>query len=146
MPFIIYKMRSIAFIILHCSATRCDRRYSFDDCKRDHVKNRKFKDIGYHWYIERDGTICKGRPEEQAGAHCKERNKHSIGVCYEGGLDENGRPADTRTQAQKDSLFDLLIQLHQRYPRAVIMGHHEFNPLKDCPCFDAEEYRQIFST
>lgn len=138
-------MRSVAFIILHCSATRCDRRYTFEDCKRDHIKNRKFKDIGYHYYIEKDGTVHKGRPEEMVGAHCVTRNRHSIGVCYEGGLDENGIDADTRTEAQKDALLDLLIQLHRRYPQAVIMGHNEFNPLKPCPCFDAEEYRTIFS-
>ncbi|MBR1542433.1 MAG: N-acetylmuramoyl-L-alanine amidase [Bacteroidaceae bacterium] len=137
-------MRSIAFIILHCSATRCDQSYSFEACKRDHLK-RGFTDIGYHWYIECDGTVHEGRKEELVGAHCKERNKHSIGVCYEGGLNENGQFADTRTEAQKDSLLDLLIQLHQRYPEAVITGHNEFNPHKACPCFDAEEYRAIFS-
>ena len=136
-------MRSIAYIILHCSATRCDQRYSFESCKRDHLK-RGFTDIGYHWYIERDGTTFRGRPEEIVGAHCVDRNKHSIGVCYEGGLDENGEFADTRTEAQKDSLLDLLIKLHEKYPQAVIMGHNEFNPTKACPCFDAEEYRMIF--
>ena len=138
-------MRSIAFIILHCSATRCDRRYTFQECKRDHVDNRRFKDIGYHYYIEMDGSIHKGRPESMVGAHCLNRNKHSIGICYEGGLDKYGKPADTRTEAQCRSLVKLLKELKKDYPEAVIMGHREFDPTKDCPCFDAEEYRKIFS-
>ncbi len=138
-------MRSIAFIILHCSATRCDRRYTFEDCRYDHIRHRRFKDIGYHYYIELDGSIRKGRPEEMIGAHCLGRNKHSIGICYEGGLDEYGIPADTRTEAQKRSLMKLLTELKATYPRATIMGHCEFDFRKACPSFDAEEYRAVFA-
>jgi ABC-type cobalamin transport system ATPase subunit len=59
------------------------------------------------------------------------------------GLDIRGQPADTRTVAQKASLRKLLEQLHERYPRAVIVGHHDLNPLKACPCFDAaHEYKR----
>ena len=61
-------------------------------------------------------------------------NSHSIGVCYEGGLDIRGQPADTRTAEQKASLRRLLEDLHQRYPHALIVGHHDLNPHKDCPC------------
>ena len=68
------------------------------------------------------------------GAHCLNHNAHSIGVCYEGGLDIRGQPADTRTEAQKKSLRWLLRQLRRSYPRAMIVGHHDLNPDKDCPC------------
>ena len=61
-------------------------------------------------------------------------NAHSIGVCYEGGLDIRGQPADTRTEAQKKALRWLLRQLRRSYPRALIVGHHDLNPRKDCPC------------
>ncbi|MBR1506126.1 MAG: N-acetylmuramoyl-L-alanine amidase, partial [Prevotella sp.] len=91
--------------------------------------------IGYHYVIRRDGTIERGRAEEMVGAHCVGHNSHSIGVCYEGGLDIRGRPADTRTEAQRRTLRKLLEQLHRAYPRALIVGHHDLNPQKDCPCF-----------
>jgi N-acetyl-anhydromuramyl-L-alanine amidase AmpD len=68
------------------------------------------------------------------GAHCLNHNAHSIGVCYEGGLDIRGQPADTRTEAQKKSLRWLLRQLRRSYPRAMIVGHHDLNPQKSCPC------------
>ena len=61
-------------------------------------------------------------------------NQHSIGVCYEGGLDIRGQPDDTRTEAQKATLRRLLEGLHRRYPHALIVGHHDLNPHKDCPC------------
>ncbi len=46
---------------------------------------RGFTDIGYHWYITRDGKIHKGRDEAKIGAHTTGQNSHSIGVCYCGG-------------------------------------------------------------
>jgi N-acetyl-anhydromuramyl-L-alanine amidase AmpD len=84
--------------------------------------------------IRRDGEIEPGRPEWLTGAHCKNHNAHSIGICYEGGLNIRGQPEDTRTEAQKVSMRRLLEDLHRRYPRAIIIGHHDLNPLKDCPC------------
>ena len=101
--------------------------------------------IGYHYVIRRDGSIEKGRPEWLIGAHCMNHNAHSIGICYEGGLDIRGDPADTRTEAQKVAMRQLLEDLHKRYPRAVIVGHHDLNPHKDCPCIPnvAREYADM---
>ena len=56
-----------------------------------------------------------------------------------------GQPADTRTEAQKAALRQLLEELHARYPRAVILGHHDLNPLKACPSIEnvAREYADL---
>lgn len=110
---------------------------------------RGWKDIGYHYYITRDGAVHKGRALERVGAHCKGHNKHSIGVCYEGGLDMAGNAADTRTKAQCRSMRRLLEELHERFPDAIVMGHRDLSPdldgngriepdewMKQCPCFD----------
>ena len=141
-------MRTITLIIIHCSATKAGQRYGFGQCREDHLK-RGWKDIGYHYYITRDGVVHRGRPEGQVGAHCKGHNKHSIGVCYEGGLDMDGVACDTRTTAQRRSLRALLEELHERYPDAIIMGHRDLSPdldgnghiepdewMKQCPGFD----------
>lgn len=143
-------MRKITLIILHCSGSRCDRRYTFEQCRHDHIHNNHWDDIGYHYYVELDGTIHHGRPESIKGAHVKNHNNHSIGVCYEGGLDANCNPADTRTPEQKASLLSLLTELHARFPRAIILGHRDLSPdlngdskitpnefIKQCPCLDA---------
>ena len=128
-------MRAITLIIIHCSAVKPDQTSSRDEIDEWH-KERGWKyGIGYHYVIRRDGTIERGRAEEMVGAHCVGHNSHSIGVCYEGGLDIRGRPADTRTEAQRRTLRKLLEQLHRAYPRALIVGHHDLNPQKDCPCF-----------
>ena len=130
-------MRTITLIIIHCSATPQGVRLSFDDCQRDHIRHRGFNDIGYHFYVTRDGEIHRGRPYERIGAHCRNHNRHSLGICYEGGLTASGQPADTRTLHQKASLVALLHELKRVFPRALIVGHHDLNPMKNCPCFDA---------
>ena len=101
--------------------------------------------IGYHYVIRRNGEIEPGRPEWQVGAHCVNHNAHSIGVCYEGGLDIRGQPADTRTAEQKAAMRTLLEQLHRRYPRAMIVGHRDLNPAKKCPGYEnvAQEYADL---
>ena len=121
-------------MIIHCSAVRPDQQSSVAQIDSWHRKRGFHLGVGYHYVIRRDGEIEKGRPEWLTGAHCKNHNAHSIGICYEGGLNIRGQPDDTRTEAQKAAMRRLLEELHQRYPRAIIIGHHDLNPLKDCPC------------
>ena len=135
--------REVTLLVVHCSATRCDRHFSVEALRRSHLA-RGFADIGYHFYITRDGEIHRGRALEKVGAHCRNHNTHSVGVCYEGGLDANGKPKDTRTVNQKGSLLALLRELRRQFPKALIVGHHDLNPMKECPCFDCvAEYREL---
>ena len=135
--------RAITMLIVHCSAVRPGQRSSAEDIDQWH-KDRGWKGIGYHFVVRRDGTIEKGRPVEEVGAHCYPHNRHSIGICYEGGLDEQGVADDTRTPEQKRVLRELLEELHQRYPEAVIVGHRDLTHDRDCPCFDAiPEYQDL---
>ena len=128
-------MRTITLIIIHCSATPDGSSLSFEECRRDHIMHRHFRDIGYHFYITRDGTVHDGRPIEKVGAHCEGHNSHSIGICYEGGLNVNGKPADTRTEAQRKAMKSLIERMHRLFPKALVVGHHDLNPRKACPCF-----------
>ncbi|GAB6866958.1 hypothetical protein JCM10556A_36350 [Bacteroides acidifaciens] len=92
-------MRKIDLIVIHCSATREDRSLTPDDLETMH-RRRGFNGTGYHYYIRKDGTVHLTRPIDRIGAHARGFNAQSIGVCYEGGLDCRGCPADTRTRAQ----------------------------------------------
>lgn len=136
-------MRTITLIIIHCSATPEGKDYTVQDIDRWH-KARGWNGIGYHYVIYRDGSIHKGRPEEQVGAHCLNHNKHSIGICYIGGMTADNKTAkDTRTPEQKAAIRALLVELKQSYPRALIMGHNVFAN-KACPCYDAaKEYADL---
>lgn len=149
-------MRTINLIVDHCSATKEGQHFTAADIDRWH-RERGFRCIGYHYVVLLDGTIEKGRSDWQIGAHVKGHNKDSIGVCYIGGLDANGKPKDTRTPSQKEALLKLHKELKTKFPNAEIIGHRDLSPdldgdgvvekhewLKACPCYDAKnEYNEI---
>ena len=136
-------MRKIDLIVIHCSATRCNRSFPVTALIRCHAD--RFGFTGYHYYITRDGQTYQTRHEQLVGAHAKGYNGHSLGVCYEGGLNANGKPADTRTPRQKEALLKLLRRLKAEHPDARILGHRDLpNVHKDCPCFNAiNEYQSL---
>ena len=143
-------MRPIKLIVIHCSATREDREfteYDLDICHR----RRGFNGTGYHFYIRKNGDIKSTRPLERIGAHTRGFNKESIGICYEGGLDGHGCPADTRTPEQRAALRLLVHQLFETFPGSRVCGHRDLSPdrngngeiepeewIKACPCFEVK--------
>ena len=141
-------MREINLIVVHCSATRADRDFTENDLEVCH-RHRGFNGAGYHFYIRKNGDIKNTRPLEKPGAHALGYNEHSIGICYEGGLDVRYRPADTRTEWQKHSLRVLIRTLLMDYPGCRVCGHRDLSPdrngdgrispeewVKECPCFE----------
>ena len=137
--------RKINLIVIHCSATRSNQRFTVEMLKACHNARFNGKGIGYHYFIEKDGQVFQTRDENEIGMHARHYNAHSIGICYEGGLDEKGRPADTRTPAQRAALIALLRSLKIDYPDAEIMGHCELEGVhKACPSFSCSEYRDYF--
>ena len=129
-------MRTITLIVVHCSANKAGSVLRMAGIDRYH-RSLGWKGCGYHYVIPTDGTVEVGRNEAEVGAHCRNHNRHSIGVCYIGGLSAEGKPEDTRTEAQRTALRKLLGTLHRKYPRALIVGHRDLDPQKACPCFDA---------
>ena len=137
---------SVSYIIIHCTATRETQDYTPEQLKHDHLA-RGFIDVGYHFYIRKDGTVTQHRRLNEVGAHCRPFNRCSIGVCYEGGLDAIGKPKDTRTLKQRASLIALVLDLHRQFPNAVIQGHNEMPGAtpKACPCFKpSKELSQLY--
>lgn len=149
-------MRKIKHIVVHCTATQEGRNFTANDIDRWH-KQRGWKGIGYHYVVDLNGNIEKGRPDWKIGAHVKGHNRHSIGVVYVGGLDRNLAPKDTRTFKQRITLEKLLKELKRKYPEAEILGHRDFSKdingngiiepfefIRACPCFNAkQEYKNL---
>lgn len=136
--------QSVRFLVIHCSATKVNRNYTEKQLVRDH-KARGFRTGGYHFYCRKDGEMFQFRQLLEVGAHARPYNRCSIGICYEGGLDEEGRPADTLTAEQYRAIRSLLVKLKVMFPQARIVGHRDLpgTTPKDCPCFDASEKFKI---
>jgi len=130
-------MREIDTIVVHCSATTVDMDIGVSEIREWHKANR-WKDIGYHFVIRRDGTEEPGRPIEIPGAHVYGHNDNSIGICLVGGLDDSARPDANFSMMQYETLMNLVGRLLFEFPEASVMGHRELDPKKACPCFDVQ--------
>ena len=152
------KMNKPTYIIIHCSATREDKDFTEKQINDSHVA-RGFGKWGYHYYIRKDGRVIPMRAENEIGAHDNfivpgektSYNRCSIGICYEGGLDKNGKAKDTRTDAQKKAMRELVQDICHRHDIIDILGHRDTSPdkngngivekcewMKECPCFDVK--------
>ena len=161
------KHSSVKLLIVHCVASRCNRPFSVEALIA--CGKAKFGQCSYHYYVRRNGDVIPLLPETVQGVHARGYNSCSLGIVYEGGLDESGKPADTRTEAQKAALWSLLKSLTCDYPDAHILGHCELpkqrvpiehildwtshdgsqqsqlpRVAKACPCFNAsKEYAHL---
>lgn len=141
-------MRHLDEIIVHASATKpnwmadSSAGDKVDEIKRWHVEDNGWSDIGYHFIIDRDGIVVKGRPLDRAGAHVKGHNANSIGIALFGGFGgaTTDQFEDHFTPEQDKALRKLIATLQEQYPTiAKISGHHEYAN-KACPCFDVSEW------
>lgn len=137
-------MRFVNEIILHCTGTEPNANVTVESIDKYHREKKGWRCIGYHFVIYKDGSAHKGRDLAMVGAHCRGHNPRSIGICYVGGLDENGKASDTRTPEQKAAIASLISELKQKFPSIVkVHGHRDYNATS-CPCFDAhKEYQKL---
>lgn len=140
-------MKKINEIILHCSATQEGRDFKAEDIDRWHKANG-WKMIGYNYVIDLDGKVEEGRPIWMTGAHTIGHNSNSIGICYIGGVEKDNvkKPKDTRTIAQKESMYALVHQLLSLYGLSIkdVHCHNEFAN-KACPSFKIEQFRDEYN-
>jgi N-acetylmuramoyl-L-alanine amidase len=144
-------VRTILHIVIHCTAGRAQQKTS--DILNYWKYKLGWKSYGYHWLVNEDGTAEHLTPDEQISNGVAGYNSNAIHICYKGGW--NG--TDTRTEAQKQRLYDLVLNYKTKYPNAKIVGHRDLSPdlnhdgkitpneyVKLCPCFNAkEEYSHI---
>lgn len=135
-------------IVVHCAATR-PRWYEgrsladkIDEIRLWHVRDRGWRDIGYHYVIDRDGLVGTGRLVTEIGAHVVGRNQGTIGICLLGGYDSaaSDRFHDHYTPAQDHSLRDLIGNLSRRTRIARISGHND-HAATACPGFDVTKWQ-----
>ena len=134
------KLGPVTHLTIHCAATPEGRFVTADQlCQWD---TAKFGQVSYHWVVELDGTKHQTLRDDQLGAHVGGHNHGNIGVCYVGGMDTAmHNPKDTRTDAQKASLLDLVKLYRVRYPGIIVQGHRDWPGVaKACPSFDVKSW------
>lgn len=140
-------MRPLHGIIMHCSATRPNwmanskTSAKVAEIRRWHVRDRGWSDIGYHFLIDRDGTIAKGRPMERVGSHTQGHNTGTIGICLLGGWDSAATDAfaENYTPQQDATARKLIADLRAQYGNLTLAGHNNFAS-KACPGFNVGKW------
>lgn len=126
-------------IILHCSDTEDGDGMDARAIRRYHVEHNGWRDIGYHYVIERVGHVADGglivtpgRPPMEMGAHCRAggRNYDSIGVCVVGEFDEIEPSTYLLSEVAQ---FLALLAFVFSIPAINVHGHREYDSGKTCP-------------
>ena len=135
--------RKIKFIVLHCTATQPEATVkAIQNCWRETLK---WNNPGYHFIIERDGEVIQLQHIDKIANGVAGNNEHAIHISYIGGIDRKGKPIDNRTTPQKDSMFDKVVELSERYPDAKVVGHRDFPGVrKACPSFDVRAWIESY--
>ncbi len=131
--------RIINNIVVHCTATPPDTK--IESIQHYWREVMKWKNPGYHYLIDRLGNVHRLQSEDKIANGVAGHNADSIHLSYIGGVDANGKPTDNRTEAQKEAMFDKLVELSERYRKARILGHRDFEGVaKACPSFDVRTW------
>ncbi len=144
--------KPMKYLVIHCTATPEGREVSSADIRRWHTSpppaGRGWKQVGYTDLFHPDGRVerlvdnnedAQVDPWEVTNGVAG-YNSVSRHIVYVGGCDKDGRAKDTRTEAQREALRRYVTDFHRRFSRIRIVGHHELNPGKACPCFDVQKW------
>lgn len=132
-------LRNIKYIVVHCTATQPGA--TVEAIRRYWKEKLGWNNPGYHFIIQRDGEVVQLLEERRIANGVKGYNRECVHLSYIGGVDKDGKPADNRTAAQKEAMFDLVVELAERYPDAQICGHRDFPGVKKaCPSFDVQRW------
>lgn len=122
--FVYLPPQKIKYLILHHSASpfniTAEDIHEWHKSRTDNIYS-DWLGIGYHYVIEADGEIVRGRPETAVGAHCLGFNEFSLGICVVGNFEQT-----TPKEIQTESLIKLLTGLKHKYPNVEIYGHKYF--------------------
>lgn len=133
--FPVLSLKGKTTIAIHHSLTRRGLGGSnAEGYARYHVDTHGWPSIGYHYVIEPEGTIKWCNDIELRTYHVGNHNNYAVGICLTGDF-----RYEEPTEAQKESLRNLVNALQKKYPHLkYIKGHNEFSGYewKQCPVFD----------
>jgi len=139
--------RDVNEIIVHITASNDNATVA--DIRRGHIA-RGFSDVGYHYLVDRQGIVHKGRDESIIGSHVAGYNHDTIGIAYIArgkDTDQNGEYGKYMTESQRIALEKKIAELLVKYGLKVkdVSGHNTYNLGKACPCFKVQNSPEFIS-
>ena len=112
--------RAVDRVFLHCSASDHSHHDNIATMRKWHVEDRGWSDVGYHFFIRKDGTVEDGRPLERPPAAQGGNNSGTIAICLHGLALENF------TEAQHTALIRFCSEITATYQGMITFyGHCE---------------------
>ncbi len=123
------RMRTTAIVEHHSGVTVLQSVQTIHDYYLHKVDpdGSTYVGIGYHYYVRKDGSIWRGRPEYARGGHAGKANDYSIGICCEGDF-----TSEIMGQAQYEALLWLNKDIISRNGNLDILKHSDVMPTS-CP-------------
>ena len=121
------------FIVIHHSLTKDQKTVDSKAIRKYHMEVNGWVDVGYHFLTEFTGehySIVSGRSMLKTGAHVKDFNTQSLGVCMVGNFDLNEVPHD---QWQLTLRLVRKLQWFLHIPTEMVIGHREAQALLGMP-------------
>ena len=99
---------------------------------RNGHRGKGWSDIGYHYIVDRSGTVWQGRDVTRwQGAHVKNRNENNVGVMCLGNFVEQ-KPSEAQIEALNRTVAQL--RGYYRIPAASVYTHREWSGAQTaCP-------------
>lgn len=122
-------MRKWTYVVIHHTAAE---EKNIEQIRRYH-RGLGWRDIGYHFVIEKDGQVAQGRSLDLPGAHCKASgmNFKAIGIALIGNFD-NHPPAEVQVEALVRLLHRLIAE-HSISPANVTIHRLVPGAATRCP-------------
>ena len=124
--------RTVKRIFIHCSDSDWKHHDDISVIRKWHIEENGWDDVGYHFFIRRNGTIQRGRNIEFTPSSQKGYNSRTISICLHG--------KNKFSKKQFESLKKLCFEIYREYNGKITFhGHREVNSEKTCPNFDYVE-------
>jgi len=139
--------KELLLLVIHCTDTPAGRIVSGDDIRQWHIKERGWSRVGYRDLIllnglvenlhefDHDNEVDPWEITNGAAGY----NSIAAHICYVGGKGHDGRPTDTRTTDQIETLKHYCHMMIRRHPNIRIAGHNELSS-KACPSFNVRHF------
>ncbi len=115
-------------VVHHSVVYETDDSSTMREIQHEHMDDRQWADIGYHFAVGRSGEVFEGRDLMARGTHVETYNSGSVGVVFLGNFE-----VDYATPEQIEAGRQLIDWLALRLELTHLAGHDEFNDFTECP-------------
>lgn len=130
--------RTVNTVFLHCSSSDQDHHDDISVIRGWHKNERNWSDVGYHFFITKNGDIQEGRSLNKNPAAQKNYNENTMAICV------HGLKLEKFTEKQFESVKKLCNAINDAYGNKMrFRGHVEVDTVgKTCPVFN---YKSVLS-